>query len=79
MHKRRYVAAQITGAAVMVFGTQAVIRLLFNHHRSPIWGVLDWLPGGWGGQAAAFAALVALGVLLAGWADDRIKAGEAAQ
>ncbi|MFI7091413.1 hypothetical protein [Streptomyces lydicus] len=67
----KYDVLQIVGAAMTVIFTQGAIRLLFDHDNT---GLLGWLGGGFGPVLAAYAALVAAGVLLAGWSHTRAKA-----
>ncbi|MFF7408739.1 hypothetical protein [Streptomyces lydicus] len=52
-------------------GLRAARRRLFDHDNT---GLLGWLGGGFGPVLAAYAALVAAGVLLAGWSHTRAKA-----
>ena len=61
---------QIAGAVLTVFGGQGAIRLLFDHENT---GLLGWVPGGFAGRLAAYAAVTVAGVLLAGWAYDQAK------
>ncbi|MFD9892689.1 hypothetical protein ACFWY9_25380 [Amycolatopsis sp. NPDC059027] len=73
MRKGGYVALQILGMATTVVFAQAVIRSLLDHAVTPLWGALDWLPGGWGGRLIVLVLLTLVGVVLAGWAHDRQK------
>ncbi|WP_275295235.1 hypothetical protein [Amycolatopsis sp. La24] len=73
MSKGGYSAVQIVGMVLTVVSAQAAIRSFFDHDARQLWGVLDWVPGGWGGQLAALVVLTLAGVVLAGWAHDRTK------
>ncbi|MBF6329497.1 hypothetical protein [Nocardia transvalensis] len=73
MGKGTYTGMQIAGMVVMIVCAQAAIRNLFDHHKSPLWGALNWVPGGWGGQVAVLVLVAALGAILAGWAHDKTK------
>lgn len=68
MSKSVFTMLQILGmAATVVFG-QAVIRSLIDHDARQLWGIVDWVPGGWGGRLAALVVLTAASVVFAGWA-----------
>ena len=73
MNKGGYVAAQVLGMVVTVVFAQASIRSLVDHSSSPLWGALDWAPGGWGGRLAVLVLCTAAGAVLTGWAHDRQK------
>ncbi|MGW4244754.1 hypothetical protein [Nocardia sp. NPDC004722] len=75
MNKQTYIGLQITGMVLTVIGAQAAIRTLFDHHNSPLWGALDWTPGGWVGRLVALAVIICAAVLLAGWAHDKAEPG----
>ncbi|MFI9406167.1 hypothetical protein [Nocardia sp. NPDC052316] len=77
MGKNAWVGLQIVGIVVMVASAQAVIRLLIDHSKSQVWGLLDWVPGGWGGQLTVLVVLAAAGALLAGRANHKVKLLEA--
>ncbi|WP_280262563.1 hypothetical protein [Nocardia wallacei] len=76
MSKGTYVGLQVAGMILMVFFAQAALRQLFDHEKSQLWGMFDWLPGGWSVRFIAMLLLTAVGVLLAGWADDKAKRHE---
>ncbi|WP_069167661.1 hypothetical protein [Nocardia altamirensis] len=77
MDKNVWVGLQIVGMVVTVVSAQAVIRLLIDHRKSQLWGLFDWVPGGWTGQLVAFAVTTVLGIVLAGRATDKAKALDA--
>lgn len=72
-YKGGYLALQILGMVMVVVTAQAAIRSLFNHTATQLWGVFDWVPGGWAGRLVALVLVAAVGVVLAGWAHDRAK------
>ncbi|MGW2184097.1 hypothetical protein ACWCXX_40335 [Streptomyces sp. NPDC001732] len=65
----KFVVLLITGMALVVFSGQAAIRLLIDHDNG---GVLSGLP--FPGALGVYIAALAIGVLLAGWAQGRAKA-----
>ena len=75
MNKGGYVAAQVVGMVMTVVLAQAIIRSLFDHSSSPLWGAFDWAPGGWGGRLVVLVLCTAAGAVLTGWAHDRQKTG----
>ncbi|PXX66883.1 hypothetical protein DFR70_103638 [Nocardia tenerifensis] len=77
MGKNVWVGLQIVGMVLMVASAQAVIRLLIDHRKSQVWGLLDWVPGGWGGQLAVLVVLAAGGAVLAERANKKVKLLEA--
>ena len=76
MSKSVFTMLQILGMVATVAFGQAVIRSLFDHDARQLWGIVDWVPGGWGGRLAALVVLTAAAVVLAGWAHNH--RGEAA-
>ncbi|WP_163509748.1 hypothetical protein [Fodinicola acaciae] len=74
MNRGGYLALQIVGMVTVIVAAQAAIRSLFNHAQTQLWGVLDWVPGGWGGRLVVLVLVAAAGVVLAGWAHDQAKA-----
>lgn len=77
MGKNAWIGLQIVGMVVMVASAQAVLRLLIDHRKSQVWGLLDWVPGGWGGQLAVLLLLAAAGGVLAERSNNRVKLLEA--
>ncbi|RDI44502.1 hypothetical protein [Nocardia mexicana] len=73
MNKGSYVGLQVAGMVVTVVFAQAALRQLFDHEKSQLWGVFDWIPGGWSVRFVALLLVTAVGVLLAGWANDKVK------
>lgn len=73
MNKGGYLALQITGMVTLIVSAQAAIRSLFNHSASRLWGLLDWVPGDWGGRLAVLVLVAAVGTVLGGWAHDRAQ------
>ncbi|MGP9022187.1 hypothetical protein ACT1U9_27785 [Streptomyces sp. BR1] len=67
----KYDALQIVGAVLMVVFAQGAFRILVNHDNT---GLLGWVPGGFPGRLLAHLALVAVGVLIGGYAHSRAKA-----
>ncbi|MFF3734593.1 hypothetical protein ACFYXM_30935 [Streptomyces sp. NPDC002476] len=65
----KFVVLLITGMALVVFSGQGAIRLLIDHDNG---GVLSGLP--FPGALCVYIAALAIGVLLAGWAQGRAKA-----
>ncbi|MCC3780010.1 hypothetical protein [Streptomyces sp. UNOB3_S3] len=62
---------QIIGASVMVVFAQGIFRLVIHPDDR---GLLGWVPGGFVPVLLAHAALVGVGVVLAGWAHAQAKA-----
>ncbi|WP_405167487.1 hypothetical protein OG203_21910 [Nocardia sp. NBC_01499] len=77
MGKNVWVGLQIVGMVLTVASAQAVIRLLIDHRKSQVWGLLDWVPGGWGGQLAVLVVIAAGGAVLADRANNKVKLLEA--
>ncbi|MGW4842281.1 hypothetical protein [Nocardia brasiliensis] len=73
MGKNAWIGVQVVGMVVLVASAQAVIRLLIDHRKSQLWGLFDWMPGGWLGELAGLVVLAALGAVLAGRANDKVK------
>ncbi|WP_225727751.1 MULTISPECIES: hypothetical protein [unclassified Nocardia] len=73
MNKNVWLGVQIVSAVLMVVCAQAAIRQLFHHGSSQIWGLLDWVPGGWTGQVVALVLISAVGAVLSGLAHSRTK------
>lgn len=71
MGKNGWYGIQIIGMIVLIIAAQAAIRQLINHDQTQLWGIFNWVPGGWGGQVLAFAIIVVIGVLLAGFANTK--------
>ncbi|WP_037365672.1 hypothetical protein [Amycolatopsis orientalis] len=71
MSKGGYSAVQIAGMVLTVVSAQAAIRSFFDHDARQLWGVFDWVPGGWGGQLVALLVLAVVGMALTGWAHAR--------
>ena len=70
MSKPVFTALQVLGMVLTAVFGQAAIRSLFNHDTTQLWGIVDWVPGGWGGRLAALVVLTAASVVFAGWAHD---------
>ncbi|WP_372405451.1 hypothetical protein [Streptomyces luteireticuli] len=68
----KFILLQIFGMVMMAVGGQGVIRLLVDHDKP---GLLGWLPGGFPAALGGHVAIVVIGLLLGGWANDRAKAG----
>ncbi|MEU7138972.1 hypothetical protein ABZ942_05945 [Nocardia sp. NPDC046473] len=77
MGKNVWVGLQIVGMVLLVASAQAVIRLVIDHRKSQVWGLLDWVPGGWGGQLVVLVVLATGGGILAERANNRVKLLEA--
>ncbi|MFI6042978.1 hypothetical protein ACIA8C_15160 [Nocardia sp. NPDC051321] len=77
MAKNVWVGLQIVGMVLVVASAQAVIRLLIDHSKSQVWGLLDWVPGGWGGQIVMLVVLAAAGAILADRSNNKVKLLEA--
>ncbi|MFI6171342.1 hypothetical protein ACIBCN_31515 [Nocardia sp. NPDC051052] len=77
MAKNVWVGLQIVGMVLVVASAQAVIRLLIDHSKSQVWGLLDWAPGGWGGQIVVLVVLAAAGAILADRSNNKVKLLEA--
>ncbi|WP_235211090.1 hypothetical protein [Nocardia brasiliensis] len=73
MGKNAWIGVQVVGMVVLVASAQAVIRLLIDHRKSQLWGLFDWVPGGWLGELAGLVVLATLGAVLAGRANDKVK------
>lgn len=58
----------ITGVALLVIGSQDVIRILVDNSNPSIFG---WLPGGMSAHVAAGILVAIAGVLLAGFASKK--------
>ncbi|MEV4433140.1 hypothetical protein [Streptomyces sp. NPDC049555] len=67
----KYDALQGLGAILATLFLQGLIRLLVHHDDR---GLLAWLPGGLWPALVGHAVLVAVGVVLTGWAHGRAKA-----
>ncbi|GAA5098650.1 hypothetical protein [Nocardia iowensis] len=74
MGKNVWVGLQVVGIVLLVASAQAVIRLLIDHRKSQVWGLLDWVPGGWTGQLAVLIGIAAVGAVLADRANNKAKA-----
>ncbi|WP_280428778.1 hypothetical protein, partial [Nocardia brasiliensis] len=57
MGKNAWIGVQVVGMVVLVASAQAVIRLLIDHRKSQLWGLFDWVPGGWLGELAGLVVL----------------------
>ncbi|MFI6997413.1 hypothetical protein [Nocardia sp. NPDC050175] len=77
MGKNVWVGLQIVGMVLLVASAQAVLRLFIDHRKSQVWGVLDWVPGGWGGQLVVLVVLATCGGILAERANNKVKLLEA--
>lgn len=77
MAKNVWVGLQIVGMVLVVASAQAAIRLLIDHSKSQVWGLLDWVPGGWGGQLVVLVMLAAGGAILADRSNNKVKLLEA--
>lgn len=71
--KNVWIGLRIVGMVVLIASAQAAIRLLVDHRKSQLWGLFDWVPGGWGGELAALLVLAAAGAVLVGRAQGRAK------
>ncbi|RDI62875.1 hypothetical protein [Nocardia pseudobrasiliensis] len=49
----------------MTVEVQAGVRRLFDRHGSQLWGVLDWVPGGWAGQLVTLLVIAVIAGLVA--------------
>ncbi|MEU0168214.1 hypothetical protein ABZ214_22555 [Streptomyces iakyrus] len=67
----KYDVFQVLGMLLLAVCVQGLVRLLIDDSER---GVLGGLPGGFVPLLLTYAALTAVGVLLAGWAHTRAKA-----
>ncbi|MGG2459485.1 hypothetical protein ACO0M4_06615 [Streptomyces sp. RGM 3693] len=67
----KYDILQITAMVLVAIAGQSAVRLLIDHGNT---GLLGWLGGGFPVVLAGYLAVVAAGVLLAGWSHTRAKA-----
>ncbi|RSN62276.1 hypothetical protein [Actinomadura sp. WAC 06369] len=68
----KFVMLQVAGMLLLVLGAQGAIRLIADHDAA---GLLGGMPGGFPAALVVHLAGTLAGILLAGWANGRAKAG----
>lgn len=68
--KNAYVLVQIIGVVVAAIGAQGAIRIIIDHTNT--W-LVDWVPGGFPAQLAAYVIAALVGLIVGGWANTREK------
>lgn len=64
------ITLQICGMVLLAAGAQGTIRQLIDPEDH---GLLSWLPGGYAASLTVHIAVAVFGLLLGGWAAERVK------
>ncbi|GAA1675447.1 hypothetical protein [Streptomyces yatensis] len=71
MRKGGYAALEAVGLVITALAAQTVIRGLLDRDSEVLWGILDWVPGGFTGRLILLGCIALLGTVAGGWAHTR--------
>jgi hypothetical protein len=73
MRKGGYTALEAAGMVITALSAQAVIRGLLNPDSEPLWGIVNWVPGGFTGQMILLGSIALVAMVSGAWAHTRWK------
>lgn len=68
MRKGGCTALEAVGMVITALAVQAMIRALPNPDSEPLWGILDWVPGGLTGRMILLGLIALVAMVSGGWA-----------
>jgi hypothetical protein len=73
MGKRGYMAVETVGLVIGGLCVQGVFRGAFDRETEPLWGAVDWVPGGHTNQLVLLGCVGAVAMAIGVWARSRQK------